>query len=68
MDSYKRTRYKIELDICDISKMIYLQCGINLPSFIILEDIWNQTGCDVPGEKGKWLCDHCNQVYFFYLF
>lgn len=68
MDTYKRPRYKIELDICETSKMISLPCGIRLPNFIILEDIWEQTGCDIPKEKGKWLCDHCNNFYFFYLF
>ena len=68
MDVYKKPSYRIELDVYEPSKMISLPCGIRLPAFIILEDIWQQTGCDIPREKGKWFCNHCNQCYFFYLF
>lgn len=66
--SYIKPRYKLELSIDNPDDRISLPCGIKSPKYIILEDIWDQTGCDVPGERGKWICNHCKQCYFFYIF
>lgn len=66
--SYIKPKYKLELTLENPCDSIYLPCGIKSPKYIILEDIWDQTGCDMPRERGKWICNHCKQCYFFYLF
>lgn len=60
--------YKLELSLENADDRVSLPCGIKSPKYIILEDIWEQTGCDIAGERGKWVCNHCKQCYFFYLF
>ncbi len=60
--------YKLELSLENTDDRISLPCGIKSPKYIILEDIWEQTGCDIAGERGKWVCNHCKECYFFYLF
>ena len=64
----KRTRFIIEIHTTIPVFNVELPCGLKIPGFILLEDIWEQTGCDIPGEKGHWICHHCSQKYFFYLF
>ena len=67
-ESYIKPKYKLELSLENAGNWISLPCGIKSPKYIILEDIWEQTGCDMPRERGKWICNHCKQCYFFYLF
>lgn len=61
-------KYRIELNLKDYKKIKVMPCGIKLPVFIVLEDIWEKTGCDVEGENGVWYCDHCNSKYYFHLY
>jgi len=68
MTEHKRAKFVIELDLSRPIVIRTFPCGMRLPMFIILEDIWQETGCDVPGEKGAWICPHCDNKYFFYLF
>ena len=68
MEPPARCRFKLEVSLENPNDWIYLPCGIKSPKYIILEDIWDQTGCDMPNKKGKWFCNHCEQRYFFYLF
>ena len=63
-----KPRFLLEISLNNPVERIRLPCGIKSPKYIILEDIWNQTGCDMPRERGKWFCNHCKQCYFFYLF
>lgn len=65
---FKRTNFKLEVNICNVNNIVRLPCGFKPPGFIILEDIWIQTGCDIPGERGHWICPHCDLKYFFYLY
>ena len=67
-EGYHRVKYKIELSLENTTEYIYLPCGFTAQKYIILEDIWEQTGCDIPKERGKWYCCHCSDKYFFYLF
>lgn len=64
----ERTRYKIELKLNDFNKKIILPCGVYCDISALLEDIWQQTGCDIEKESGHWVCSHCNKKYFFYLY
>ena len=68
MSETKRTKFIIEVDLSSFNSNVTLQCGLRIPGFILLEDIWLNTGCDTPGEKGHWVCYHCSEKYFFYLF
>ena len=63
-----RTKYKIEISVDDYMKIIYLPCGRIVTASILLEEIWQQSGADLKGEKGTWYCEHCSSKYFFYLY
>lgn len=63
-----RPKFLLEISLENPDDLIYLPCDIKSPKYIILEDIWEQTGCDMPRERGKWICNHCKQCYFFYLY
>ena len=63
-----RTRFKIELNLEKPFEKIELPCGCKNLTYIFLENIWQETGADMPGEKGHWICEKCNIKYFFYLY
>mgnify|MGYP003627839312 CR=1 FL=1 len=63
-----RTKYKIEIDVENFTKIIFLPCGCIVSASILLEEIWQQTGADLKGEKGAWFCENCSGKYFFYLY
>ena len=65
---YIKPIYKLELSLENTGNYIYLPCKMKVQKYIVLEDIWEQTGCDMPRERGKWICGHCNSCYFFYLY
>ena len=64
----EKPKFKIEISLENAGNFIYMPCGLKIQKYIVLEDIWEATGCDMPKERGKWTCTHCNQCYFFYLF
>lgn len=58
----------MELDLSSADRYIILPCGHRTHGYVLLEDVWQETGCDMPREKGHWVCKHCFKKYFFYLF
>ena len=61
-------KYRIEINLKESSVIRKFPCGMRLPNFIVLEEIWEETGCDVPGEFGSWICPHCDCKYYFHLY
>jgi hypothetical protein len=58
----------MELDLSSADGYITLPCGYRTVGYVLLEDVWQETGCDMPRERGHWTCGHCFKKYFFYLF
>ena len=61
-------KYRIEINLKEWFIIRKFPCGMKLQNFIILEKIWEETGCDISGEFGSWKCFHCRCQYYFQLY